>query len=506
MDGCGCVLTPSNQGNATVTSAVTYDGSSLPCITFSSGNMNDLAMAVALAICALQESVSTITVNTNQTVTIGLNDNCLYITNGMTLTQVLNIMMANICNLLTEISAITTDEVTGVNITTPNCIGITNGMSLTTIINDIVSYICHHNNGVFPKNPISFGAVDPLSSVKVGDSYDNATYRNPLLSYVQTPVTYTDTSAGGQAQITFPALNFYVDSRIVDMPSEAVNLTNSADNYIYLDNTNGWVYNISAVAIGNPAPTVTGAIVGIVTTGVGSITTVTQIIANYPINNSLLDSLCVKARNLNANTVSDGGGILQDSNGAYKINPDNTTIQVTGNALVIKKVYKANIDSGVAGSGMIQNVDGSLSPNIGGSIVNVSGVNKLLNDTPVPNSLYGQDTNGNQGFLVQPLIYKARLQQIGTSAPTPIVIYNTLGNIVWSYNSIGSYFATLAGAFTTVSKVLITGVNNKKDSVAGDFTFACIYNADTCSVASYNTAGQVDGLLVDYSLTIEVYP
>ncbi len=506
MDGCGCVLTPSNQGNATVTSAVTYDGSSLPCITFSSGNMNDLAMAVALAICALQESVSTITVNTNQTVTIGLNDNCLYITNGMTLTQVLNIMMANICNLLTEISAITTDEVTGVNITTPNCIGITNGMSLTTIINDIVSYICHHNNGVFPKNPISFGAVDPLSSVKVGDSYDNATYRNPLLSYVQTPATYTDTSAGGQAQITFPALNFYVDSRIVSQESEAVNLTNSADNYIYLDYINGWVYNISAVAIDNPAPTVTGAIVAKVTTGVGSITTVTQIIANYPINNSLLASLCVQARNLNANTVSDGGGILQDSNGAYKINPDNTTIQVTGNALVIKKVYKANIDSGVAGSGMIQNVDGSLSPNIGGSIVNVSGVNKLLNDTPVPNSLYGQDTNGNQGFLVQPKIYKAYLIEMSAGDPTPTVIYNTLGNIIFTRSGPGEYVASLTGAFTNGKTFVSFGSNSYTATTGFQITVDISFAPDIIAFNTLVSGTPTDNVLTQVPITIEVYP
>jgi hypothetical protein len=468
--------------------------------------MNDLAMAVALAICALQESVSTITVNTNETVTIGLNANCLYITNGMTLTQALNIMMTNICNLLTEIASITTDEVTGVNITTPNCIGITNGMSLTTIINDIVSYICHHNNGLFPINPIIFGAVDPLSSVKVGDSYDNATYRNPLLSYVQTPVTYTDTSAGGQAQITFPALNFYVDSRIVDMPSEAVNLTNSADNYIYLDNTNGWVYNISAVAIGNPAPTVTGAIVGKVTTGVGSITTVTKVIANYPINNSLLDSLCVKARNLNADTVSDGGGILQDLNGAYKINPDNTTIQVTGNALAIKKVYKSNIDSGVAGSGMIQNVDGSLSPNIGGSIVNVSGVNKLLNDTPVPNSLYGQDKNGSQGFLVQPKIYKAYLTEMSAGDPTSVIIYNTLGTIIFTRSGAGEYVASLTGAFTNGKTFVSFGSNSYTATTGFQITVDTSFAPDIIGFKTLVAGTPTDNVLEQVPITIEVYP
>jgi hypothetical protein len=468
--------------------------------------MNDLAMAVATAICALQGSVASITVNTNQTVTIGLNDNCLYITNGMTLTQVLNIMMANICNLLTEIAAITTDEVTGVNITTPNCIGITNGMSLTTIINDIVSYICHHNNGVFPKNPISFGAVDPLSSVKVGDSYDNATYRNPLLSYVQTPVTYTDTSAGGHAQITFPALNFYVDSRVVAQPSDAVNLTDSADNYIYLDYTNGWVYNISAVAIGNPVPTTNGTIIGKVTTGVGSITTVIQIIPNYPINNSLLANLCVQARNLNSNTVSDGGAVLQDSNGAYKINPDNTTIQIIENALGIKKVYKANIDSSVAGSGMIQNGDGSLSPNIGGSIVNVGGVNKLLNDTPVPNSLYGQDINGNQTFLVQPKIYKAYLTEMSAGDPTSNIVYNTIGNIIFTRSGAGLYVMSLTGGFPNGKTFVSFGSNQYTATTGFQITVDTSFAPDIIGFKTLSSGTPTDNIMIEIPLIIEVYP
>lgn len=45
--------------------------------------------------------------------------------------------------------------------------------------------------------------------------------------------------------------------------------------------------------------------------------------------------------------------------------------------------------------------------------------------------------------------YVASLSQTGTDAPTVVrVFYNTLGGIpVWSYNGVGSYVATLAGAF-----------------------------------------------------------
>ena len=35
------------------------------------------------------------------------------------------------------------------------------------------------------------------------------------------------------------------------------------------------------------------------------------------------------------------------------------------------------------------------------------------------------------------------------------ILENTLGNIVWSYDSVGWYYGTLTGAFTTASNVVI---------------------------------------------------
>lgn len=49
----------------------------------------------------------------------------------------------------------------------------------------------------------------------------------------------------------------------------------------------------------------------------------------------------------------------------------------------------------------------------------------------------------------QPILkkYVALLTQTGTNAPVATVLENTLGDVVWSYDSIGSYFGTLVGAF-----------------------------------------------------------
>lgn len=44
-------------------------------------------------------------------------------------------------------------------------------------------------------------------------------------------------------------------------------------------------------------------------------------------------------------------------------------------------------------------------------------------------------------------VYTALLTQTGTNAPVATVLQNTIGNIVWTYASVGSYNATLTNAF-----------------------------------------------------------
>lgn len=44
-------------------------------------------------------------------------------------------------------------------------------------------------------------------------------------------------------------------------------------------------------------------------------------------------------------------------------------------------------------------------------------------------------------------VYTALLTQTSTSAPTAVVLENTIGDITWGYTSAGVYTATLTGAF-----------------------------------------------------------
>lgn len=57
------------------------------------------------------------------------------------------------------------------------------------------------------------------------------------------------------------------------------------------------------------------------------------------------------------------------------------------------------------------------------------------------------------------LKYVCTLSQTGTAAPTVTILENTLGNIVWTRASVGSYLGTLAGAFPVTAKVWFAKVN-----------------------------------------------
>jgi len=67
--------------------------------------------------------------------------------------------------------------------------------------------------------------------------------------------------------------------------------------------------------------------------------------------------------------------------------------------------------------------------------------------------------NSSSG-LASPKKYVALLTQTGTNAPVATVLENSLGGtLVWTYDSVGNYTATLASAFTT-NKTALSPINN----------------------------------------------
>jgi hypothetical protein len=427
MANCPCIQTETTTSNPTVTSVVTYDGSAL-CIGFSSGNVNDLAEAIANFICALNTQVTNINL-TLATLTIGSNSvtlqnitnpNCLGIDNTTGLTTALNDIIAKLCGLYTT-------DITTIGLTVPNCAGVTNGEDLTDAINEILVKLCLLNS----------------YAVTWQDHFHTPTtgiYANPLIPYALAIITGVDVSALGVAKVRIPATDYWVDDRNVSKIQEDISLSDTADNYVYLDNaTNTWDYAVDAVAIGGAAPSSNGEIVLKVRTGIGTITSITVIIPYYPIDNTLIGDDAVKARNLNTDVVSATGAIDCDATtGKLSLNVDNTGIEIGTVAPNINKlklkddgVKKEAINADVAGDGLVQNVSGALDVNVRYSVELDTDFVQLTNDVNAPGShyYYGTNSAGSKGYhallttIGIPVDIKITAAEMALIKTTPKVLY-----------------------------------------------------------------------------------
>lgn len=109
-----------------------------------------------------------------------------------------------------------------------------------------------------------------------------------------------------------------------------------------------------------------------------------------------------------------------------------------------------------------------------------------------------------------PKIYRAVLSQSGLAAPVPSILENTLGAVpTWTRISAGQYYLTLTGAFP----------QNKTFVQAGQTSGATFGNSlaqrgndNIVSLTTYDvdlsgpTADPADGLLVETSFLVMVYP
>lgn len=112
-------------------------------------------------------------------------------------------------------------------------------------------------------------------------------------------------------------------------------------------------------------------------------------------------------------------------------------------------------------------------------------------------------------------IYKVLISQSGENAPTVTILENTLGNIVWTRNSTGTYLGTLTGVFTT-SKLFLPNPNAANGSfILRDVSFASTgaYSInrktnDILEIRSYNAVGSgaiADEILNNAPIEIIVY-
>ena len=106
-------------------------------------------------------------------------------------------------------------------------------------------------------------------------------------------------------------------------------------------------------------------------------------------------------------------------------------------------------------------------------------------------------------------VYTALLTQSGTDAPVATVLENTLGGtVVWSRLGIGSFRATLVGAFTLNKTVFYSDSRSGYTFWAGiiqaskDFTTDTIEFYTLDSVTGFNTDERLRNSFVE----IRVYP
>jgi hypothetical protein len=97
-------------------------------------------------------------------------------------------------------------------------------------------------------------------------------------------------------------------------------------------------------------------------------------------------------------------------------------------------------------------------------------------------------------------VYTALLTQSGTDDPTAIVLENTIGDIVWTYSSLGEYLGTLANVFTEDKTYVYAYI------LPSSLTRFQRDNENRVSIGTTTNLGaKTNGLLNKTSIEIRVY-
>jgi hypothetical protein len=99
-------------------------------------------------------------------------------------------------------------------------------------------------------------------------------------------------------------------------------------------------------------------------------------------------------------------------------------------------------------------------------------------------------------------VYRALLTQAGTAAPTAVVLVNQIGAIVWARTGVGTYTATLAGAFLA-GKTLIRSM--AYDQATGKMLSGVRTDNNTITFKNGVAAGAASDVFADVLVEIVVY-
>ncbi len=103
-------------------------------------------------------------------------------------------------------------------------------------------------------------------------------------------------------------------------------------------------------------------------------------------------------------------------------------------------------------------------------------------------------------------VYTALLTQSEENPPVATVLDNTIGDIVWSYSSVGEYTGTLIGAFTLNKTAGFLGSDFANLNSGGRLSNTN-GDIDTVNVQTFNlsTVSQSDDILLNTFIEIRVY-
>jgi len=124
-----------------------------------------------------------------------------------------------------------------------------------------------------------------------------------------------------------------------------------------------------------------------------------------------------------------------------------------------------------------------------------------------------QDSDNTKSYTIQDLqkvirgykVYTALLTQVGTNPPTAIVLENTIGNITFSYDSIGNYNINSSGLFTLNKTTVFTGMNGENDLGIIGFVHDTINTIPIVTVNVNLPTTSQNGLLYNSPIEIRVY-
>lgn len=101
-------------------------------------------------------------------------------------------------------------------------------------------------------------------------------------------------------------------------------------------------------------------------------------------------------------------------------------------------------------------------------------------------------------------VYTALLTQNGTDAPVATVLENTIGDIVWTYDSVGIYLGTLINAFTS-NKTFLTSNLDYSNADLERVSYLSYGNSDSLTLYNLDFSDtKVNGIASCY-VEIRVY-